>query len=126
LPPRPDRRSHPPVETGGWNFGKSAFADCGAGIGVGRRGIGAATLHPRIEIRGNNGTKSAFADCGVGIGVGRRGIGAATLHPRIEIRGNNGTKSAFADCGAVTSRLCAIRSGANAAASRSLRGFPLF
>jgi hypothetical protein len=21
-------RDHPPVETGGWNFGKSAFADC--------------------------------------------------------------------------------------------------
>jgi hypothetical protein len=28
----PDR-ARPPVETGGWNFGKSAFADCGAAIG---------------------------------------------------------------------------------------------
>jgi hypothetical protein len=27
----------PPVETGGWNFGKSAFADCGVGVGAGWR-----------------------------------------------------------------------------------------
>jgi hypothetical protein len=25
-------RDHPPVETGGWNIGKSAFADCGVEI----------------------------------------------------------------------------------------------
>jgi len=36
----------PPVETGGWNIGKSAFADCGGGIlagGVGRGGTAANT-----------------------------------------------------------------------------------
>jgi len=34
MPDRTVRCKGPPVETGGWNFGKSAFADCGLGPGV--------------------------------------------------------------------------------------------
>jgi len=37
------RRQHqPPVETGGWNGGKSAFADWGVGIDAGARQPGQA------------------------------------------------------------------------------------
>jgi hypothetical protein len=50
---RPPMR--PPVETGGWNFGKSAFADCGGGMGA----EGQASARPLAP----PGLKSAFADC---------------------------------------------------------------
>jgi len=89
------RRRRPPVETGGWNGRKSAFADCGRGTGTG----GGSPEHAAVRLRhasplpepcgnaqkregcapggpGTRRTARTVTSAEIGAGAGRRGPGA--------------------------------------------------